>query len=84
MFGTAAALVAFVAAPGTAGVQLGLGGGLDWCEGVGVGRGDAPDGPGLADGIDVGRGTFEVGVAVADGDAEPKPGGGWMLTLRPK
>jgi hypothetical protein len=84
-FGTAA-LVALVAAarggqgePETGGVEDVLD-----PDGVGVGRGNAADGPGLADGVVVGRGTLDVGVAVADDGGEPKPGGGWMLTLRPK
>jgi hypothetical protein len=53
-------------------------------EGVGVGRGDVADGPGLADGVVAGRAVADVGVAVADGDVGKTPTGGWMLTLRPK
>jgi hypothetical protein len=85
-FGTSAAVAAFVAAAGLRQgvVELdGDGGGFDG-EREGVGRDDAADGPGLADGVVVGRELAEVRVGVADGDAEPKPGGGRMLTLRPK
>jgi hypothetical protein len=59
---------------------------VDECgpEGVGVGRGDVADGPGLADGVVVGRELADAGVAVADGAVGGTPTGGWMLIWRPK